>query len=436
MCKKPLVLVASIMFILTACSDNATEPLLSDRNQPGPSRTPQELTQTEKELVAACNEFAFKLFTGVIEDSDAAENVFISPLSVSYALGMTYNGANGDTRDSIANVLEVAGIDDAELNQAFHDLTAILTQSDAQVTVELANSIWSSEGKAIVPDFTDICSDYFDAHVESVDFTQQTTIDKINAWVSESTHGKITKMVAPPLSRDIVMMLFNAIYFQGSWRFPFDTADTREATFLTAGGQEAPCDMMYLSEEDHVMETASNRIVPDTAATYAAVHSRGIEIVSLPYGSHGYRMSIVVPHDSVELNTAINALSTAEWNDWQSELHPARFHLSLPKFKFEYETGLDEALKALGMDIAYDAGRADFSRAFADGIGWIDEVKQKAFVQVDEKGTEAAAVTEVMFADSLPPAVVADKPFLFVIHEIDSGAILFMGRIAQPVWQE
>lgn len=436
MCRKALVLVASVMLILTGCSDNATEPQPSDRSRPGPSRTPQELTQTERELVEACNEFAFKLFTGVISNSDATRNVFISPLSVSYALAITYNGADGDTRDSIAKVLEIAGIDDAKLNEAFRDLTAILTQSDPQVTVELANSLWSSEGKAIVPDFTDICSDYFDAQAESVDFTQQAAVDKINTWVSESTRGKITEMVASPLPGDIVMMLFNAIYFQADWRFPFDTADTREATFRTAGGQEVLCDMMYLSEEDHVMEVGSNRVVPDTAATYASVHPRAIEIVSLPYGNHGYRMSIIVPHDSVALGSVIGSLSPAEWNDWRSELHPEKFYLGLPKFKFEYETCLDGVLKALGMNIAYDAGRADFSRVFADGVGWIDEVKQKTFVQVDEKGTEAAAVTQVVFPESLPPAVVADRPFLFVIHEIDSGAILFMGRIARPVWQE
>ncbi len=151
-------------------------------------------------------------------------------------------------------------------------------------------------------------------------------------------------------------------------------------------------------------------------------------------------MTILIPNLSMNPDNSVDDLidrfTLENWEAWLSEFYPIGFTVGLPKFKFEYEVDLKEILMNLGMEIAFNPGRADFSNMFVDGGGWIDKVKQKAFVQVDEKGTEAAAVTLVVFVTSLPPSLVCNRPFLVVIHEDVSGAILFIGKIAEPVWQD
>ncbi|MFH1686570.1 MAG: serpin family protein [bacterium] len=427
-----LTILLIVLFIGLGCSDSSNPSNPTGQPNSGPGRTPAQLTEHEQELVGSCNKFAFNLFREVLRNADPGENVFISPLSVSYALGIALNGAEGETRDSIAATLEVLGIPPDELNQAYHDLTAILAHSDPKIALELANSFWSRKGKTIQPDFIDICSEFFDARVEEIDFQAPWAADTINAWVSNATHGKIEEMVTPPISGDVAAMLFNAIYFKGNWRFPFDTANTRTTQFHLNDGSEVSCEMMLLPRKDHSMGDPFNPL-PDTSATYFSTDN--LQCVNLPYGDHGYRMTIIVPYGSMTADSLVAILSTDTWVSWLDGSYAEEFDLSLPKFRFEFEQDLSSILQLLGMAVAFDPSKADFSELFSDGIGWIDEVKQKAFVQVDEKGTEAAAVTQVMYADSMPPPVVADHPFLFVIHEKDSGAILFMGRLAEPVWE-
>lgn len=430
-----LSILLFVLFVGLGCSDSSTANSPIDQPNPGPNRTPAQLTEHELELVESCNKFAFNLFREVVANSDPGENVFISPLSVSYALGIVLNGAEGATRDSIAATLEVMGIPPDELNQAYHDLTAILAYSDPEVTLELANSFWSRKGKAIQSDFIDICTEFFDARIEEIDFQAPWAADTINAWVLNATHGKIEDMVCSPIGNPAAM-LFNAIYFKGDWRFPFDTAKTRTVPFYLGDGSDVDCEMMNMSGDDCLME-GDDPYHPrvDTSVTVLLGSSLGFSAVCFPYGDHGYRMSVFVPDSFLSTDSLAGLFSLDKWADWRAGFRSMDFAASLPKFKFEYEQDLSAILKSLGMTVAFDPGQADFSNLFSDGVGWVDKVKQKAFVQVDEEGTEAAAVTQVIFADSMPPWVNADHPFLFVIHEIDSGAILFMGRLAEPVWE-
>jgi len=435
--------------LILHCSERPLSP-----DQPGPDpnppvvRTPAELTGQETSLLGKCNKFGLNLFREVVAGTPPTDNVFISPLSVSYALGLCYDGANGETRDSIGATLQLAGLSLEELNQAYHDLTEILVYADPLVDFRVANSFWSRQGKAIQPAFIDLAKTYFDARVEEIDFQAPWAADTINAWVEDATNGKITDMVKPPISPAVAAMLFNAIYFKGSWMFPFDTADTRTETFRLADGTETECRMMFKNQEDCQMPGPSYPSDPydtqtDTNITW--YQDEEVFVLGMPYGAGDYRMSIVIPNrwsgypdndPTRSIDDVIAGLTDEKWTTWLDGHTPYRFNLSLPRFKFGYEVDLSEVLKALGMEIAFDGGRADFSNLFSDGVGWIDKVKHKTFVQVDEKGTEAAAVTQVIFIDSMPPQMICDRPFLIVIHEDVSGAIIFMGRIANPVWEE
>ncbi len=405
---------------------------------PVPSRSLDELTADEISLLESINKFGLKLFREIADNTPAGENIFISPLSVSYALGMCNNGADGETREAIKSTLEIAGLTIEEINQAYHDLTQILVHSDPLVEFSSANSFWSRLGKAIEPKFKDLVTAYFKARVEEIDFQAPGAADTINAWVNDATNGKITEMIKPPISPAVSSILMNAIYFKGSWMFPFDTAYTRESKFTLADGSETDCQMMYLPEKDHAVQVNEWSAAPDTNAT--SFRNQIFSAVSLPYGRGDFRMTIMVPNEGWNkpdntVEDIIAELTWENWTNWLGNFYASDFNLHLPKFKFEYDTDLVDVLKTLGMEIAFDPSRADFGNMFTDGVGWLDKAKQKTFIQVDEKGTEAAAVTALITQDCLS-LLEANRPFLIVIHEDVSGAILFIGKIADPVWEE
>jgi len=427
------------------CSERATTPAPSGPNlNPSIVRTPANLTAHELSVLKSCNTFGLNLFKEIVAATPETENVFISPLSVSYALGLCYNGANGDTRTAIGETLEMADLSLEELNQAYHDLTEILVQADPVVDFRVANSFWSKQGMAIQPEFIDLAQDYFDARVEEINFQAPGAADTINAWVENATNNKIKDMVKPPISPDIAAMLFNAIYFKGSWMFPFDTADTRDAQFHLADGSETACRMMRKSQEDVQQGDPDVQSSLHTDTNIVYYYDPDVVVLGMPYGTGDFRMSIIIPNrgdyfapdTSATIEDVISGMTPEKWALWTSGGTPGMFDLYLPRFRFEYEVSLKDVLKTLGMEIAFTPGAADFSNLFVNVDPWIDEVKQKTFIQVDEKGTEAAAVTQVIFITSIPPELVCNKPFLVVIHEDVSGAILFMGRIANPVWED
>jgi serine protease inhibitor len=396
-----------------------------------------DLTGSEQSLLSSCNKFSVDMFRQVVANAPATQNVFVSPLSVSYALGLCYNGAVGKTREAIGNTLQLAGLSLDELDQAYHNLTEILIATDPEVDLQIGNSFWSDQGKPIRAEFIDLAKTWFDARVEEIDFQAPGAADEINAWVSRATNGKITKMIQPPINSNIAAILFNAIYFKGKWRCQFDQDRTRADTFHLADGATSECRMMHIGSHDCEK--------PSLVSWYSDPE---VWVLDMPYGGGNYRMSIIVPNrDTDDINDiqrsideVIADLTEKKWRTWQGGDTPGKFSLSLPRFKFSLELSLSSLLKTLGMEIAFDRARADFSNLFADTVGWIDEIKQKTFIQVDEKGTEAAAVTEVLDVSAAMPnsrhEIVCDRPFLIVIHEDVSGAILFIGRIANPVWEE
>jgi serpin B len=405
-----LVLVA---LGLASCSD-VTGP------SPAPAviaELPRALSQAERDLIEADQAFALKLFREIDAAAAPDSNVFVSPLSVSMALGMTYNGAAGETQEAMGRALEVQGLSLDAVNQGYRDLIDLLSNLDPQVEWQLGNSIWYRDGFSVEPSFLDVNRSFFDARVEPMDFGAPGAADLINRWVRESTGGRIEEIVDDPIDHDTMMFLINAIFFKGSWRNQFDRSLTRDGSFVRGDGTVIATPMM-----SH-QETMDVRLTGDDLVT----------VLELPYGGDAFAMTVVLPDRDVSLDSVIEVLDAERWDSWITELRDRESFVELPKFSFEYEIQLEDVLTALGMGIAFDKLAADFTRIYPPGGLHISEVKHKTFVQVDEEGTEAAAVTQVgMQLVSGPGLVAVDRPFLFVIRERLSGTILFIGRMVDP----
>ncbi len=377
---------------------------------------PRSLSQAELDLIEAGNAFALKLFREIDAQEAATANIFVSPLSVSMALGMTYNGAAGETQQAMAQTLEFQGLNLDEVNQGYRDLIDLLFGLDPQIEWQLANSIWYREGFSVEPSFLDVNRTFFDAQVEALDFSAPGAADVMNQWVSDGTNGRIEEIVDDPIDPLTVMFLINAIYFKGDWRHQFDRDLTRDAPFTLLDGSEVTTPTM--SHEDAVdVRTGGDDLV---------------RVLEMPYGGDAFTMMVVLPHRDVSLQSVVEALDTERWASWIADLYANELFVEMPKFSFEYEISLEDVLTSLGMGVAFTEA-ADFSKINPLGGLFISEVKHKTFVQVDEEGTEAAAATSVeMGFTSGPGRFVIDRPFLFAIRERLSGTILFMGRMVDP----
>lgn len=367
--------------------------------------------------VAVTSAFACKLLARLAASADAA-NIFISPTSIALALAIVYNGARGATRRAIADALDLGDIDADELNSASAELAHQLGQLDRHVQLAIANSLWLSEEFQLADDFARTARGCYDATVRRLDFKHEPVARIINAWVAEQTHDKIERIVEQ-IDRDTVLLLINAIYFKGSWTEPFSRQLTREAPFTLPGGRQVQCQQM------------SQR------GKYRYFEDQGVQAVSLPYGGGRICMYIFLPRAAAGLPELLRALSGKRWDAWMQRFSLTEGRVALPRFRLAYEAKLNDTLRALGMGIAFEP-RADFGAMAEDGERLrIDEVRHKAFVEVNEEGAEAAAATSVgMMRASFSPAktfnLVVDRPFLCAIRDDRTGAILFMGAINDP----
>ncbi|MBN2497838.1 MAG: serpin family protein [Deltaproteobacteria bacterium] len=379
-----------------------------------PQRELPEITELEQGLVESSNAFGFELFEQVDEPG---ENTFISPLSVSIALGMVLNGAGGETFEAVRATLNLDEQSLAECNTGYHNLTDVLQGVDPLVQMEIANSVWIQQGFEVLADFIQRLADSFYAVAETLDFADPASVDVINGWVDEKTHGKIDSILdaIPPYA---VMYLINAVYFKGDWTTQFDPDETRDAPFHLADGGQASVPLMHLHSD------------------LAHLQNEEVQAVELPYGDGLFAMTVLLPAGSSDIDALAAELDAEAWAAWHAAMHVGEAHLYLPSFELEWEASLNEALQSLGMGIAFGPG-ADFSGINPDAGLAITQVKHKTYVKVDEEGTEAAAVTSVEFGTTSTQqpetfTMRADRPFLFVIHERSTGALLFMGKIVDP----
>jgi len=355
--------------------------------------------------------------------TDGGENVFLSPASLELALAMTMNGAAGQTSTAMQDALQLQGLSMDEINSANGAMTDWLKQLDPEVELNIANSLWAKEGASFSPSFLAANKKYYDAKVAALDFGSASAAKTINSWVSDATNGKIQDMVKPPIDPQTILFLLNAIYFKGQWTNKFDASMTKEEDFTAGNGSVNKVPMMTQSGKFRYLENDS------------------FQAIFLPYGSGATGMYVFLPKGSGSLPAFIKGLNAQSWGQWMSKFSQAEGDISMPRFKVEYEKALEDTLTAMGMGVAFDPIRADFSRMLSQGSPdkpFIQSVKQKTYVDVNEKGTEAAATTSVQVGETAMPVpnnrftMVVDHPFYFAITDASGKVVLFEGAISNP----
>ncbi len=370
-----------------------------------------DVEKIDGKLIEGNLQFAFDIFK-LLNEEDSEKNVLISPLSISAALTMAYNGAGTTTKDAMAKALRYEDIEMEDLNAGLRGLMLYLRSVDG-VNINIANSIWIRESQEIKEEFLLTNKKTFNAHIEELDFSKTDSVDKINKWISRATKGKIDKMLQPPIPDEVIMYLINAIYFKGVWKDKFNPKMTYTAKFHTEDGRIEDVEMMNRNGK---ME-------------YGNVD--GNKIVRLPYGKGKIAMYCLLPKEGVKIDDFIKGLDAEKWKEAVNSVSEMDdVILGIPKFKMEYGIKeLNESLKALGMEEAFSKS-ADFSGIREDV--YISRVIHKAVIEVNEEGSEAAAATIVEVTESAAPEYVefiADRPFLFVIADDETGTILFMGKM-------
>jgi len=364
------------------------------------------------------NEFALDLYAKL---KDEPRNLFFSPYSISTALAMTYAGARGETEKQMAEVLHFT-LEQKYLHPAFSKLQRSLNERGGKGAYELtvSNALWGQKGYGFLKEFLEIIKTNYDGGLNEVNFVGATESARktINAWVERETNNKIKDIIGPGvLSSMTRLVLTNAIYFKGNWARQFEKDRTKEAPFTLLSGEKVNIPMMNQKAEFNYME------------------SEDFQGLELPYMDNELSMFILLPKEIEGLSELEKSFTAENLSNWTGKLHKGEVIVSVPKFKMTCQFGLADILKSMGMKDAF-SGKADFSGMTGKRDLFISAVIHKAFVDVNEEGTEAAAATAVvMRMTSIGPQIPvfrADHPFVFLIRDNHSGSILFIGRVMNP----
>jgi serine protease inhibitor len=367
--------------------------------------------------VSSVNEFGIKLIKKLTENG-SDNNVFISPTSLLLALTMANDGAAGSTMDSIQTALNLQSFSKNEINTFNSELLTSLMSSDASVELNIANSIWLNQRKKFKSVFIDDCETYYNADTFIRNFSHPNTLLEINSWVSDKTNGKINS-IASRLNPEEILVILNAIYFYGRWSFPFEYDDTKDRTFYLIDGNKKVYPRMTQKGTFEYLEDSTS------------------QAINLPYGER-FSMYIILPRERNGLPKLLDSLSNDNVYSMINKMGKQKGVISLPKFKVEYSASFVNILKKFGMSIAFNEG-ANFDM-MAESPVFISNVLQKTYLNVAEKGTEAAAVTAVIMTTGISTNpnpeklfyMIIDHPFLCLIKDNISGVILFSGAIYDP----
>lgn len=346
-------------------------------------------------------------------------NVVVSPYSVSTALTMTYNGANAKTKSEMQQVLGYGGLSDTAVNEQNASLNKSLNQVNPVSELTIANALFARKNAVFKPSFITTNSKYFGAKLEALNFESPSALTRINDWVKENTKGKIPTIL-DKLQKDAILYLVNGIYFKGTWLNEFKKSETKTTDFiLNSGGKKS---------------------VPMMNRTAKMLHLKGdsFEAVMLPYKDNRLQMCVFLPDKNSNIAALVAKFNEQNWQQWISKFSETEGNLALPRFKVEYKTELSAVLKEAGMPCAFNDSCADFKNMIDQDV-FISRVLHKTYLEVNEKGTEAAAATAVemmprgAFMPSTPFKMVCDRPFIIAIFDKQTGAILFMGAIVDPI---
>lgn len=413
--------------VLTASGALATAALAGCLGDVPASSEPDVNDEHREELVRANTEFALEFHRELLGQSEEP-NVFSSPHSVSVAMAMLYAGARGDTEHGMADAMrytlgedlhpatEALSVDlDGRVDSADDSgLVDRILGRDGSFDLSVANALWGSDSFPYREEYLDTVEEHYDAGLREVDFADsERTRAEINEWVAGETNDRIEEILPEgSITANTRLVVTNAIYLLADWEKQFDPDDTSEGEFTALDGSAEQVQMMRQTTE------------------FPFVAAEGLALVELPYVGEELSMVVIVPDgEFVEFEPFETDLDADQLDELLSELDPTETEVVLPKFEFGFDAHLNETLAALGMEQAFDPGNADFS-GMADAELAIGDVFHESYIAVDEAGTEAAAATaSTVEEDSAPPAVIADRPFLFLIRDRPTGAILFLGRI-------
>jgi serine protease inhibitor len=382
---------------------------------PGKDAVSSPSVETAKIAVAAQRNFGLRLLRELVERKPR-ENVFISPLSIFLALHMTENGAAGSTQTAMRNTLALPDLDAATLNSSTAALQAEL-QSRGPGVLTIANALWASRRFTIDPDYVKLCTTLFHARTESLDFEKPEAAAEINDWVKSATNGKITNLVTADVVVKAVVILTNAVYFAATWRNEFPSSQTQKAPFHLTGGGTKDVPMMHQAR---------------IAGAYRA--GSGFEGAMLSYKEPGFFLYALLPQEGKTPQEVLVSLDPEHLADAPSGVD---LDLKLPRFNLDFSTSLADYLAKMGMGAAFHPPQADFSPMGSKEF-FISDVIHKTRLEVDEKGTVAAAATGVVMRASavMRPrpvkTLVFDRPFVVLIGDAQTGALLFAGVIEAP----
>ncbi len=403
----------SMLCIFASCeSDETSSP------QPQP-RKDVILTRTEQEMLDKGNDFAFRFFNQVCKTENEKPNLFVSPLSATLCLSMVANGAAGNTLEEMNAALGFSEYSLEEMNNYNQKLVSALLDLDNTTRLGIANSIWIKQGFGVYDDFVSVNKRMYDAQVQELDFSSPGAVDVINNWCAEKTNDRITEVLKeiPEAAR---LYLLNALYFKGNWTIKFDKNNTSSELFTNRDGSTSTVQMMNMDGE-----------------RFNYMENDFFSMAEFPYGNEAFSMVVLLPAEGKTLEACMSQLTKEHWQEWNNSMHGTALNVKLPRFELKYDKALMEDMMAMGMKDAFNGIAADFSKMSAEHL-FVGLLEQYTYVKVDEEGTEAAAVTVVgMYKNSAVEPIIPiipfhiNRPFVFLIKEKSTGAILFMGKVTK-----
>ena len=403
--KKYSALLLGAAFLFNACS--------SSDNDGGEANQRKDIVLNVNEIAIVDAQTGSALDMLRYFDSNSQEdNFMVSPLSVQFSLGMLANGAQGKTLDEITAALGSYSLD--ELNELNRRLLTELPKADKKTTLRSANSAWLNKGFNVLPTYSRSVAEFYSADAATVDLSSDAAMKEINDWCASKTDGMIPTILKEPYDDNIAFVLLNALYFKGEWQKPFETQNTISKDFNNADGTVSKVATMCKSEVMQYLKTEK------------------YELVRMNYGNGAYAMTLLLPAEDSSLSNALQTVTPYIWSMWKRLRVMKDCKLEMPKFSIETYLELDKYFKSIGIKEVYDSEKADLS-AMSDKNICLTKSDQFTRIDVDEKGTVAAAVTELegWYTDIVHESVEfhVNRPFAFVIEETSTGAILFTGRV-------
>ena len=406
---KKTIAVLGMLSILAACQ-NEENPIV-----PNP-RKDINLTRTEQDLTNVGTDFSFRFFNQICKTETESPNLFISPLSASLCLSMMTNGAAENTLEEMKTVLGFSDFSLDDINAYNRKMVSALLDLDNTTQLGIANSIWIKQGFGVKNTFVDANKRMYDAQIQELDFASPKAPDVINQWCAEKTNNCIKKIL-DEIPDDARMYLLNALYFKGIWANQFNKSNTKQEEFTNVGGSKSTVSMMNLYEK-----------------TLRYTQNDYFAMAELPYGNGAFSMVVLLPVEGKTLEDCLPQLTDEHWEEWKGEWDLQKLNVKLPRFQLGYKKDLIEDMKVLGMKDAFSKDEANFSGISSAEDLFVNLLEQTTYINVNEEGTEAAAVTiggggaaAVGPLETVPFYV--NRPFAFLIKERSTGVILFMGKV-------